>query len=230
MISFFIKHTRFFLWLTLIFFLGSLGLVGASIFSQEYGYNSAVAKVGEVKIKRKTFESAFKIVEAEILKQGKEEYNEELRRSVRARTLQEMINEECLALAAQNTKIGVCDMEIAYEIKNSPAFGGRGAFSKRNYFWVVRNVFSMTPAEYEKDLKKKKLAAKFQNMLVLSAKATPQESEMFAKSDAALEKAFKKDKNGFALALIQIKAQALMDKFTQQFNGENDVKVFGYGI
>ena len=50
MISFFVKYKNIFLILTVAMFIGSLGFVGAGVFMEEYGPNSAIAKVGETKI------------------------------------------------------------------------------------------------------------------------------------------------------------------------------------
>ena len=51
MFDFFNKYKNPILIITVLFFLGSLGFVGAGVFIEEYGPNAALAKVGNQKIK-----------------------------------------------------------------------------------------------------------------------------------------------------------------------------------
>lgn len=226
MISFLIKYKRLFLFITIGFFLGSLGFVGAGVFMEEYGPNAAIARIGDVKIKYKDYASAVTNVERELRKNTEKEYTDEDAKQVRQEVLQNMVNEASLALAAKRYGIVVSDLEIAYVIKNSPIFNNNGMFNKKAYVWIVRNQFGMNPNQYEQSLKDQKAAAKFQNMVILSAKLTPKEVELLAKADKNTAADFKKDKEKFALSAMQLKAQALMDKFTQQFNSVEKIEVY----
>ncbi len=226
MISFLIKYKRLFLLITVGFFLGSLGFVGAGVFMEEYGPNAAIAKIGDVKIKYKDYSTAVNNIERELRKSAEKEYTDEMAKEVRKEILQNMVNEASLALAAKKFGLGVSDLEVAYVIKNSPIFNNNGMFNKKAYVWVVRNQFGMNPGQYEQSLKDQKAAAKFQNMIILSAKVTPKEVEFLSKADKNTAADYKKDKEKFTLAAVQLKAQALMDKFTQQFNSIEDIEVY----
>jgi hypothetical protein len=231
MTSFFIKYKNFFVILTVVIFIGSLGFVGAGVFMEEYGPNAVIAKVGDVKIKYKDYMNAVGLVEKQA-RSSNQEITQDTAKKIRQEVLQGLINQESLSKAADKFGIGVADSEIGYEIKNSGMFGQGGAFNKKAYVWAVRNNFGMNPEQYEQTLKKEKLAQKFQNLIILSAKVTPQELEMLrgAQNQATAAAAAKpEDKNAqdtFALAATQLKAQTLMNKFTEQFTAENRVEVF----
>lgn len=224
MISFFIKYKNLFLVLTVVFFIGSLGFVGAGVFMEEYGPNSAIAKVGEAKIKYRDYLNSLNIVEKQA--RTNPDYNEETSKKLENQVLQTLINQESLSQSASNFGIGVSDAEIGYAIKNSDLFGKSGLFNKKAYVWLVRNNFNMNPAQYELTLKKEKLAEKFQNMIVLSAKVTPQELAFLQKTQIKKITADKKAQDAFALAALELKAQSLMDKYTDSFTAQNRVEIF----
>ncbi len=230
MISFMIKYKKVFLILTIAFFLGSLGFLGAGVFMEEFGPNAAVAKVGDAKIKYGTYDLLARNIEQQMSQQAEAGFTDEMRAQIRREVLQQMINEESLWQAAVKFGLGVSNLEVAYTIRNSPMFNQGGGFDKRIYTWIVRNNFGLNPAEYEFDVKKKKASAKFENMIVLAAKVTPQEAEILSRADKDAAKLYKDDKAQFTFGLIQLKAQSLMDKFTQQFNAENKVEIIGQGI
>jgi len=225
MISFFTKYKNIFLVLTVVFFIGSLGFVGAGVFMEEYGPNSAIAKVGEVKIKYRDYSNAVSLMERQARSSDKE-YTEETSKKIEKEVLQSLINQESLSQAAKQFGIGVSDAEIGYAIKNSELFGKNGLFTKKAYIWIVRNNFGMNPAQYEETLKKQKLAEKFQNMIVLSAKVTPQELEFLQQTQVKKIAADQKSKDAFALAALELKAQSLMDKYTDQFTAQNHIEIF----
>ena len=92
-------------------------------------------------------------------------------------------------------------------------------------------------AEYEAQLKKEKLASKFQNTLILAAKVTPQEEKLLKEET---DKVFASDKEAakklssdadtaqaaLQLAAIQVKAQDLLKSYSDKINGENKIKLF----
>lgn len=224
MVSFMIKHKNLLLLLTVLFFVGSLGFVGAGVFIEEYGPNAAIAKVGDTKIKYKDYLQAVNLVDREA--RNSEKYTEESINQIKQEVLQQMINEESLSQAANAFGIGTSDMEIGYTIQNSPLFNKGGLFNKKAYVWIVRNTFNMNPAQYEENLKKQKLAAKFQNLIILSAKVPQQELEMLYKAEGKNAKEIEKNKDAFALAAVQLKAQSLMNKYTDGFNAKGNIQVF----
>ena len=217
MVSFMVKYKNILLITTIVFFLGSLGFVGAGVLREEYGPNAPAAMVGGHKIKLKDVESAYRLAERRMRESGQEQ-DEAAAKKLRQEVLQALVTEEILSQAAKTYGLGVSDMEIAYAIRRSFSPEG-GPFNKQAYTWVVRNQFGMNPAQYEETLRKQQLAAKFQNALVLSAKVTAQEAAfLLPPSDA-------KSADANMIALMQIKAQSLADAFIQQFNAQNKVEV-----
>ena len=135
MISFFVKYKNIFLILTVAMFIGSLGFVGAGVFMEEYGPNSAIAKVGEVKIKYRDYMNAVNLVERQA-RNSNEEYTEETSKKIQKEVLQSLINQESLSQAATQFGLGISDAEIGYTIKNSELFGKNGLFTKKAYVWI----------------------------------------------------------------------------------------------
>jgi hypothetical protein len=233
MVSFMIKYKNILLIATVLFFIGSLGFVGANVFMEEYGPNTAIAYVGNAKIKFKDFENAYRAAERrqhEAAPPAEEDENTgDAERKLRQEVLQAIITEESLAQSARKYGIGVSDLEIAYDIKNT--FSDNGLFNKKAYVWIVRNQLGMNPEQYEAALLKQKMANKFQNALILSAKLTPQEAEFMLPKTEEPKKGAKSqslpgpDADAAAIVLMQFKAQALADSFTRQFNARERVEL-----
>jgi hypothetical protein len=230
--SFFIKYKNIFVIFTVLIFVGSLGFVGAGVFMEEYGPNSALAIVGKNKIKVKDFEARYEIVKNN-LRESDQEYDEAAQTKLKQQVIQTMISEESMAQSALKYGVGVCDKEIAYSIRTS--FSLDGLFNKEAYVWTVRNRLGMNPSDYEAMLKKQILAAKFQNMLILGAKVSPQEAAFFADAQRGTDKDKSKesDKNetpqtdadAVNIAVLQLKAQSLADEFAKQFNSRERVEL-----
>lgn len=235
MISILNKYKNPILIITILFFVGSLGFVGAGVFMEEYGPNAAIAKVDGESIKYKDFLRNVDLLSQEARNQ--EDFDENAEKDLRQQVLQSMISQLSLAQAAQQFGIGVSDLEIGYAIKSAPVFNVGGGFNKDAYIWVVRNQFHMNPAEYEAQLKREKLASKFQNALILAAKVTPQEEKILKEeSDKALakekkgKKTSKKDEESanaaLSLAAIQLKAQDLLAAYSDKINADNKIRIF----
>jgi hypothetical protein len=230
-----IKYKNVLLIATVFFFLGSIGFMGANVFMEEYGPNTAVAYVGGTKIKFKDFETAYRAAERRQreagLPEAEEENADEAAKKLKQEVLQAIITEESLAQSARKYGIAVSDLEIAYDIKNT--FSDNGLFNKKAYVWIVRNQLGMNPEQYEAALIKQKMANKFQNALILSAKLTPQEAELMLpkteepkpKKGAKQQTPPEPDADATAIVLMQFKAQALADSFTRQFNARERVEL-----
>lgn len=221
MISFLVKYKNIFLFLTIAFFLGSLGFVGAGVFMEEYGPNAAIAKVGSSRVTYKDFETSYKIAETQA-RENLDENTPEVPATLKQEVLQALINEESLSQTACKYGLGVSDLEVGYAIKSS--FSAGDMFNKNSYIWVVRNQFGMNPSQYEAMVKKQKMAAKFQNMLILSAKVPQQEIDFLYKKDPKA-KTTDQENEVMALAALQIKAQSLMNSFTDDFNTKQTVEI-----
>ena len=235
MISILNKYKNPILIITILFFVGSLGFVGAGVFMEEYGPNAAIAKVDGESIKYKDFLRNVDLASQEA--RNEEDFDENAEKALRQQVLQSMITQLSLAQAAEKFGIGVSDVEIGYAIKTAPVFNAGGAFNKDAYIWVVRNQFHMNPAEYEAQLKRERLASKFQNTLILAAKVTPQEEKLLkAETDKALakdkkgKKASKKDEESanaaLALAAAQLKAQDLLAAYSDRVNADGKIRIF----
>lgn len=235
MISILNKYKNPILIITILFFVGSLGFVGAGVFMEEYGPNAAIAKVDGEAIKYKDFLRNVDLLSRE--KSNEEDLSETDETALKQEVLQSMISQLSLAQAAEKAGIGVSDAEIGYSIQTSPSFNGGMGFNKDTYVWVVRNTLGLNPAEYEAQLKKEKLASKFQNVLILAAKVTPQEEQLLkAETDKELAKTKKKAKNSkedekkvqdaLTLAAIQVKAQDLVKSYSDEVNAANKIQVF----
>ena len=221
MYSFMIKYKNIFLIATIGLFVGSLGFVGAGVFVEEYGPNAAIAYVGKAKIKVRDFESSYRLAERNQreqqrgLEQEEETDEQGNAKKLRQEVLQAMIAQESMVQSAQKYGLGVSDLEIGYDIRKQ--FSEGGLFNKQAYTYVVRNQFGMTPVQYEEHMRMQKLAQKFQNLLILSAKITPQEAAMMIPKDMSGQEADD--------MLTRIKAQSLADAFTRQFNEQERVEV-----
>lgn len=240
MFEFFNKYKNPILILTVLFFVGSLGFVGAGVFAETYGPNAAVAKVGNQVIKYRDFIRNVNLALKNA--QNEDSYDESTEKALRQEVLQQMIQQVSLAKAAKQAGIGVSDMEIGYTIQNS--FNDGSGFRKQDYIWIVRNNFGMNPADYEAMLKEQKLAAKYQNMLILAAKVTPQEEQLLkaetdkAVKQAAKDKKAKKDNKdnkenadaAVTLAAIQLKAQDVFKSYSDKLNAENKITIVGKDI
>ena len=233
MFDFFDKYKNPILIITVLFFVGSLGFVGAGVFMEEYGPNAAIAKVGKQKIKYRDFSRYFDLALKNA--QSEQDFDETAEKQLRQEVLQSMITEITLAQAAQQAGLGVSDIEIGYTIKSN--FNEGNTFRKEDYVWIVRNTYGLNPADYEEQLKQQKLSSKYKNMLILAAKVTPQEEQILkAETDKVLsadKKAKQDDKNtqaALTLAAIQLKAQDLLKSYSDKFNAENKVIILGKEI
>lgn len=219
MISFFIKHKNPILILTVLFFLGSLGFVGAGVFLEEYGPNAPIAKVNGKNIKLKSFTTAYNLAERQKRQEGIDLTDEEITK-MKQEILQNLIAEEALSQAAEMANIGVSDAEVGFIIKNSPSFNDGRGFNKQAYVWTVRQTLGMNPSDYEYNLKKQLLAAKYKNALLLASLMTPQERKMLTQGIEILPEEQQKT---FSNYLIELKAQSLANSYSDALNSKQSV-------
>ena len=213
MISFFIKYRNPILITTVVIFLASIGILGAGVMADQYGTNAVLAKVGNVKVKYKTFATVYDIARRQFVNEGKE-LTEEQDKRLKQEIVQSLIMQEALNQAAENMGLGTSKTEIAYMIKNNPAFAPNGEFNKNAYIYVVRNQYHVNPAEFEKNLMKQISAQKFQNILALSALPTSFEKAILTK-DAALKDEDKQALEGY---LVRLKAGSFFSAFNDALN------------
>ena len=63
-------------------------------------------------------------------------------------------------------------------------------------------------------------------MIILSAKVTPQELEFLKGTQIKKIGDDKKSADAFEMAALQLKAQSLMDKFTDSFTAQNRIETY----
>src|SRR5205085_4941794 len=103
------------------------------------------------------------------------EVTEDVQKRVKQEVLQEMIVEELLSQKAAELGLQVTDLELASEIHHTPAFQRAGAFDQLAYFQAIRQLFQMSPRQYEDMRRKSMLSLKLRQFVYLSAKLTPPE-------------------------------------------------------
>ena len=84
----------------------------------------------------------------------------------------------------------------------------------------------MTPAQFENQLRKGKLADRFRGVLYSYYKLTPEEIKYEYKKQHGNLKNFDENKNEFASQLMDTKMQTAQTGFFDQFNSEVEIRTF----
>ena len=100
--------------------------------ADQYGANAVLAKVGNTKIKYKTFANAYDMARQQYINEGKE-LTDEQDKQLKQEIVQSLVMQEALSQAAEDLDIGTSKTEVAYIIKNMPAFAPNGEFNKNAY-------------------------------------------------------------------------------------------------
>ncbi len=216
MISFFIKYRNPILITTVLIFLISIAVLSANVVADQYGANAVLAKVGNTKIKYRTFATAYDMARQQYINEGAE-ITEEQDKQLKQQIVQSLIMQEALSQAAEDLGIGTSKTEVAYYIKNNPAFAPNGEFNKNAYIYVVRNQFHVNPAEFEDNLKKQISVQKFQNVLKFVALPTSIEKNILTQG-AILKDEEKQALEGY---LIQLKAASFISAFSDALNAKH---------
>lgn len=216
MISFFIKYRNPILITTVIIFLASIGILGAGVIADEYGATAVLAKVGNTKIRYKTFTTIYNIQRQQYINEGKE-LTEEQDKQLKQEIVQSLIMQEALSQAAEDLDIGTSKTEVAYTIKNMPMFSPNGEFNKNAYIYVVRNQFHVNPAEFEDNLKRQISVQKFKRILALSALPTSVEKAILTKGSELKEE----EKQALESYLLELKANSFAAAFSDALNAKH---------
>jgi hypothetical protein len=145
---------------------------------------------------------------------------------LRQQFLAALISEEILNQAAKNAGMAVADYEIAYSIKTSPLFAPNGNFDKNAYEHAVKYSFGMTPAEFEEQLRRGKLADRFRTVLYSFYKLTPQEIKDSYLLQHGNLKNFEENKADFAAQLMDTKMSTAQLAFMDDFNHKVKIQNF----
>ena len=216
MISFFIKYRNPILITTVVIFLASIGIMGAGIIADEYGANAVLAKVGNEKVKYKSFVTAYELVRQKYIDEGKE-ISEEQDKQLKQEIIQSLILEEALSQAAKELGIGTSKAEVAFFIKNSPMFAPNGEFSKNAYIYVVRNQFHVNPAEFESNFMKQLSVQKLKRIMAFSSMPTSFEKNILTQGASKLKE---EEKQALENYMLELKANAFGAAFSDVLNNK----------
>lgn len=225
MISFFIKHKKSILVITLAFFLGSIIYIGLDAYSRS-NYSLNAAQVGSEKI---SYRDLYKISDrqANQLRSQGVDVDEDMMKFLQQQALNGLIVVEILNQAAQKAGLWVSDYEVAYDIKTSPLFVGKdGQFDKNQYEYAVRQLFQVTPAEFEQQYRRQTLADRFRRTLYSMYKLTPEEVKYSYQLQHGNLNGFEENKSTFMTALLETKLETAPDAFFDSFNSTVKVQNF----
>lgn len=224
MISFLIKYKKVILIVTLAFFIGSIGYIGLDSFRRGT-FSSNVAMVGSEPI---TYRDLYKASDAQarILRNNGVEVNEEMSKYLNQQVLSALISEEVLVQAAKQFGLHVADYELALEIHSSPAFNQNGQFNKTAYEYALRNQLGVTPAQFEKQIRRSKLADRFRMALFSFYKLTPEEVRFSYQMQNGDMKDFEENKKDFEKQLFETKMQTAQQAFFDDFNNRVEIKTY----
>ncbi len=225
MISFFIKHKKSILIITLAFFLGSIIYIGLDAYSRS-NYNLNAAQVGSEIISQRDL---YKVAErqADRLRAQGIDVDENMTKFLQQQVLQGLITVEILNQAAQRAGLHVSDYEVAYDIKTSPLFAGKdGRFDKNQYVYAVRQMFQISPAEFEQQTRRETLANRFLQALYSMYKLTPEEIKYSYQVQHGNLKDFDANKQTFTAALMESKLETAPNAFIEDFYNTAKVQTF----
>ncbi len=224
MISFLIKYKRSILIITLAFFIGSIAYIGLDSYRRGT-FNENVAVVGSTPI---TYRTLYKASEAQarLLRNNGVDIDEDLNKYLNQQTLNALISEEVLNQAAREFGMNISDYEIAMDIHSSPAFNQNGQFNKTAYEYAVRHQLGVTPAQFEEQIRRSKLADRFRMGLYSFYKLTPEEIRFAYQTQHGNLKNFDKDKKDFERQLFETKMETAQQAFFDDFNNRVEIKTY----
>ena len=224
MISFFIKHKKSILIITLAFFLGSIVYIGLDAYSRS-NYSLTAATVGGQKISYRDLQRVTEQQANRFRSQGID-VNEDFLKMIEQQVLSSMVSEEILNQAAREAGLWVADYEVAYDIKTSPWFSPEGKFDKTQYEYVLKSSAGVTPAQFEEQLRRDKLANRYRQTLYSFYKLTPEEIKYAYQVQNGNLKDFDANKKDFAATLMDTKMETAQKAFLDDFNNHVEIKTF----
>lgn len=224
MISFLIKYKKIILIITLAFFIGSIAYIGLDSYRRGH-FSNNVAMVGNTPI---TYRNLYKAAEAQaqVLRNNGVDLDENLSKALRQQALSALISEEVLNQAAKESGMAVSDYEVAWDIRFSPQFSQDGQFNKTAYEYMVRRQLGVSPAEFEEQIRRSKLADRFRMGLYSFYKLTPEETRFAYRTQHGNMKNFDKNKKDFERQLFETKMETAQRAFFDDFNNRVEIKTF----
>lgn len=224
MISFLIKYKKAILITTLAFFIGSIAYIGLDSY-RSGSFDSNAASVGNTSI---SYRDLYKATDAQarLLRNNGVDVDENMQKILTQQALSSLIIEEILNQAAHEYGIGVSDYEIAMDIGFSPQFSQNGQFNKQAYEHTVKHQLGMTPAQFEEQIRRSKLADRFRMALYSIYKLTPEEVRFAYLTQHGNMKNFEKNKKEFEKQLFETKMETAQTAFFDDFNSRVEIKTF----
>ncbi|MBR3604129.1 MAG: SurA N-terminal domain-containing protein [Elusimicrobiaceae bacterium] len=224
MISFLIKYKKAILIITLGFFIGSIAYIGLDSY-QRGSFKDTAAIVGDTKI---TFRNLFKAADAQarLLRNNGVDVDENMMKGLNQEVLKGLISEEILNQAAQEFGLAVADYEVALDIHSFPQFNQDGKFNKAAYEYAVKHQLGVTPAQFEEQFRRSKLADRFRMALYSIYKLTPEEVRFAYLTQNGNMKNFEKNKKDFEKQLFETKMETAQQAFFDDFNNRVEIRTF----
>lgn len=224
MISFLIKYKKSILIITLAFFIGSIAYIGLDSYRRGH-FSSNAAMVGSEPI---TYRTLYKAADAQarVLRNNGVDVDEAMTKMINQRALSGLISEEVLNQAAKDFGMQVSDYEVAFDIQSSPQFNQGGRFNKTAYEYAVRRQLGVTPAQFEDQIRRSKLADRFRMALYSFYKLTPEEVRFAYLTQNGGMKDFDKNKKDFERQLFETKMETAQQAFFDDFNNRVEIKTF----
>ena len=224
MISFLIKYKKAILIITLAFFIGSIGYIGLDSY-QRGTFKDTAATVGDSNI---TYRTLYKAADAQAraLRNSGIDVDENMSKMLNQQVLSALVSEEVLNQAAKEFGIAVADYEIALDIHSSPQFNQDGQFNKTAYEYAVKHQLGITPAQFEDQIRRSKLADRFRMALYSIYKLTPEEVRFAYLTQNGNMKNFEKNKKDFEKQLFETKMETAQQAFFDDFNDRVEIRTF----
>ena len=201
MISFLIKYKKAILIITLAFFIGSIGYIGLDSYRRG-SFSSNVAMVGSQPI---TYRDLYKASDAQarVLRNNGVDVDEEMTKYLNQQVLSALISEEVLVHFNQN-----------------------GQFNKTAYEYALRHQLGVTPMEFEKQIRRSKLADRFRMALYSFYKLTPEEVRFSYQIQNGSMDGFEENKKDFEKQLFETKMETAQQAFFDDFNNRVEIKTY----
>ena len=228
MMNFLRKHKRNIFIVTVTIFVGGTFVgFGGYLFGDRAG--SDVAQVAGKRIPRRKFDFLYNR-QVDELRQRDKELTSDVLKQVESEVIQELIQDEVFWQEAARFGIKVTDAELAANIRSIPAFQREGIYDPRLHYNFVRQVFRITPKEFDEYQRRRIAFAKLRYFISTSIYVP--ESEILSdynKKFPGKLKAWEKEKTDYINSYRQEVVNAVFNEYLKQLNNTVSIKVFWKG-
>ena len=225
MISFLRRHRQTLIISTALMFLVGIFAGLGGYFFTDFDTTAAVASVGKTKISYMRFRVRVNQYIESRRAEG-QEINEATTKQIKAEMLRDMIVNEILAQRADAMGLYVSDLELSRTIEQTPTFQIEGKFNQSRYFQMISYGFQTTPESYERNERRRLLAAKLKSILFRSTKFAPGEVRQEYLHAKGSIKNFEADRQAFAQEFRQRRALDTINFFLKQLSTQIPIQTF----